>query len=208
MLIHKLKLSKTNKFLLNKLFVNNFRSKFFFSSSNSNKFNIFQEKIDIVYEKKLLLSQLLDNKIFHYALFGSETKELINLQNINSFHLDLLKKFKQNYKLSLLHIPTSCIQTKVNLQIFLTIGLVYVDFVKFIKNYNEDVEEKINDIIREMLEHNIDQEIIKTYLQKLRDDWRSCFDPEVLTEKFDPTYNTNILSKTSLYVNDLLIKIL
>jgi len=171
------------------------------------KLMLFKDNIEIIVQNKLILSNLLDSKIYHYSILGSETNELIDLQNINFHHVQVFKKFSQMYSLNLSN--NSCkLEAKSKILILSTLGLVYFDFIKFIKNYNENLEEKINDLIRDLLEEDIDQDIIKTYFQKLRDDWRTCFNPEVLTDKLDPTHNTNVISNASIFVNDYITKLL
>ena len=161
-----------------------------------------------IHNFKSFFHELLENKIFHFAILDHDVKELVCLQKQTQMHKEIIQNFSNQYKFDLSN-SISHVSSKVVM--LSTLPLTYHQFLDFIRISHENNEEETNNLIRIMVEQNMfDQEndSMKKFLKNLRDDWRNCLNPEVLNENKLPLTEKFIISQIAISLNNNMLKLI
>jgi hypothetical protein len=146
---------------------------------------------------KLLITKLLEEKIYHYTTLSNETKELNNLYKLSKKHLDKLDRYKKT---------DLCLTEKVWLFNNATILLEYTAFIELVRYLHERKEEDINNFLRDTLTLGIKHD--DKLLISIRDEWRDCLLPEILDSQDNPVNPISIVSQVNMELNKYLANLI
>jgi hypothetical protein len=158
-----------------------------------------------LYNFKKFIAKLLEEKIYHYSLFNSDTKELTNLKSLSLLNLKELENHIGTRKNNDLYI-----NEKLFLINNINVILDYTAFIEFIRYIHERKEEDINNYLRDYYSGKRDNVLTREQklLIKIRDEWRECLHPEILDSQKAPINPSTVLSKFSLEANKYLVNLL
>jgi hypothetical protein len=154
-----------------------------------------------LFKFKITMNKLLENKIFHYTILNNSVNELSNLNQLTKQHTKILYELGKYDNLCLIDEKTGIINIS-------SLSLGYKEFLDFLKYLHEQAEEDINNIIRDMIENNLEDEEINKNLVKLRDEWRDSLNPEILDESLVSLRTSSIFSQINLEANKIISKLL
>jgi hypothetical protein len=177
----------------------------FFCSKNINHKSLIVTKYSTqladLFKFKITMNKLLERKIFHYAILNHSVNELSNLNQLTQKHTKILYDLGKFSNLCL-------VDQKFVIVNISSLSLGYKEFLDFLKYLHEKSEEDINNIIRDMIENNLEDQEINKYLLQLRDDWRECLNPEILDESLNPIRTSSVISQINLEANKIISKLL
>jgi hypothetical protein len=161
-----------------------------------------------LYEFKIILGKLIQEKKFHFLILNQSVGEIHNLEKVNLRHQEILSQMIKMNNINLNNNRSICLDGKLNLVNTSSVPMTYKAFLELMKYLHESKEDGINNLIREIVEKNYKDDSVTKNLVLLRDQWREAFDPEVLDENSNPIYEFSILDKVSLEVNKRLLDFL
>lgn len=200
----------SKKLILNK---NNFAMKFckFFSTSSfrkeeiSNKnlefVNIYSSSISKLQDFKLIMYKLLEEKKFHFSVLDHPVPELTALSKITKNHTTILSEMIKNYNINYSDNRSLFVDEKMCYINTSSVLMSYQAFLELLKYLHESKEDYLNNIIREIIEQDFQDELFNKNLVILRDEWRDAFQPEILDENSKPIVEINYLDKINLEIN-------
>lgn len=178
----------------------------FFSTSNLNDsksyiLSKYSQQFKDIFKFKIALGKLLEKKIFHYSILNNSVNELSNLNQLTKKHKKILNEFGK-------YNDICGIDEKTGIMNYSSLTLGYKEFMDFVKFLHEQKEEDINNIIRDMIENDLENDDINKCLIEMRDDWRECLNPEILDEVLNPIRNSSVFSQINLEANKFISKLL
>jgi hypothetical protein len=185
--------------------------KFFTTTTSTTQENISNKKTEFVnkyssslsqlQDFKLIMYKLLEEKKFHYSVLDQPVTELISLSRITKSHTKILSELIKNYNLNYSENRSLFIDEKMCYINASSVLMSYQAFLELLKYLHERKEEDLNNIIREIIEHDYQDEILNKNIVILRDEWRDAFQPEILDENSKPIIQLNALDRINLEIN-------
>jgi hypothetical protein len=161
-----------------------------------------------LYEFKIILRKLIQEKKFHYLVLNQSVGEIDNVEKITQKHQEILKGMIKKNNLNFTDNRSICLDEKFKLVNSSSVPMSYKAFLELMKYMHESKEDGINNLIREIVEKNYKDSQVSRDLVLLRDEWREAFDPEVLDENSKPVYELCVIDKVCLEVNKKLFDVL
>lgn len=165
-------------------------------------------KINILplYKKKLKTKKLCDTISYLYSIQSKEYTDLFSLSKILSNHLNLLESIykEENGRMFFRYTQPSLINMST------LIAMSSLNPLYTIRLCNEIIEDNINDLIRNLLEQDLNSKDtiminkeFKSTLLKLRDEYKTCLPNEIIENDINDYKKSLIYKNQDVYIKTL-----